>query len=52
MDDEDFGEFGFASKKISAKGAFGRDQGKKLAKLRKILKLSKMNQIFEVEDLQ
>ena len=26
MDDEDFGEFGFASKKISAKGAFGRDQ--------------------------
>ena len=27
MDDEDFGEFGFASKKISAKGAFGRDQG-------------------------
>ena len=31
MDDEDFGEFGFASKKISAKRAFGRDQGYQVA---------------------
>ena len=52
MDDEDFGEFGFASKKISAKGAFGRDQGKKLGKLQKILKLSKMVKMSEFEDLQ
>ena len=31
MDDEDFGEFGFALKKISAKLAFGRDQVYKVA---------------------